>query len=54
MRRFGTILFVLGLTVIGTLFIEKVLNLEIEPYYVFLLFLLISSAVGLYDTNKKA
>jgi hypothetical protein len=54
MRRFGTIIFVLGMTLLGTLFIEKVLNLEVEPYYVFLLFLLTSSTVGLYDTNKKA
>ena len=48
-QRLLKILFVVAMTVVGYVFIENVLNMEVEPFYLFLLFILTASAVGLYD-----
>ena len=52
MKRIWKILIAFALTIVGYMFLQNVLDVEVEPYYVLALFILIASGFGLYDRQK--
>ena len=53
MKKVLKILLIIIASVLIIGFIENVLHLEIEPYYLFMIFVLVVSSLGYYSGNKK-
>jgi|LGVE01.1.fsa_nt_gb hypothetical protein len=52
MKKALKILLIIVVSILAVGFVENVLDIEIEPYYLFMIFILVASSLGYYRSSK--